>query len=59
MIKGFHDCIHIMKPDREIVTIMNNVTNFNKRVSSGGYVPLTEASKAHFAKKFGSYLNSS
>ena len=57
VIKGSNGRVHIMEPDGEIVTTMNNVTNFNKRVSSGRYVPLTEEQKADFAKKFSSYLN--
>ena len=57
VIKGSNGRVHIMEPDGEIVTTMNNVANFNKRVSSGRYMPLTEAQKADFAQKFGSYLN--
>ena len=57
VIKGSNGRVHIMEPDGEIVTTMNNVTNFNKRISSGRYMPLTEAQKADFAQKFGSYLN--
>ena len=57
VIKGSNGRVHIMEPDGEIVITMNNVTNFNKRVSSGRYVPLTEEQKADLAKKFSSYLN--
>ena len=59
VIKGANGRVHIMEVDGEIVTTMNNVTNFNKRVSSGRYVSLTESQKIDFARKFGSYLNSS
>ena len=39
-----------MEQDGEIVTTMNNVTNFKKRVSSGKYIPLSEAQKKNSSK---------
>ena len=59
VIKGLNGRVHITEPDGELVTTMNNVTNFNKRVSSGRYMILTETEKAQFADKFGSYLDKS
>ena len=59
VIKGSNGRVHILEPDGELVTTMNSVTNFDKRVSSGRYTPLGEIQKGEFAQKFGSYLNSS
>ena len=59
VVKGSKGRVHIFEPDGELVTTIDNVTNFNKRVSSGRYTPLTEAQKTEFANRFGCYLNNS
>lgn len=59
IIKGAGNRVHVLEPDGEIVTTMNNVTNFKKRVARNQYMPLTESQKVEFAKNFGEYLNSS
>ena len=57
VIKGANGRVHILEPGGELVTTMNSVQNFAKRVSRGQYSPLTESEKMSFASKFGSYLN--
>ena len=59
VIKGNNGRVHILEPDGEVVTTMKNVTNFDYRVQSGRYTPLSEAEKYEFAQKFSQYLNSS
>lgn len=59
VIRGGNGRVHILEPDGEIVTTMNKVTNFMKRVISGRYQSLSESEKYEFAKKFSKYLNSS
>ena len=53
------DDLFVAEQNGEIVTTMNNVTNFNDRVLKGRYTPLTQSQKLDFAKRFNEYLNSS
>ena len=56
VIKGDRGRVHILESDGEIVTTMNKVTNFNDRVLSGRYRPLTETERIEFVNKFDEYL---
>ena len=56
VVKGDKGRVHILESDGEIVTTMNKVTNFNDRVSSGRYRPLTETERNEFVNKFDNYL---
>lgn len=57
VIKGANGRVHIMEPNGELVTTMDRVPNFAKRVTRGQYRPLTESEKMSFASKFGAYLS--
>ncbi|WP_295091857.1 hypothetical protein [Ruminococcus sp.] len=59
VVRGNNGRVHIFEPDGELVTTMNKVTNFSKRVSSGRYSSLNFAQIAEFMKVFGDYLNKS
>ena len=57
VLKGNNGRVHIFEPDGELVTTMNKVTNFSKRVSSGRYSPLSLKQISEFIEIFGEFLN--
>ena len=57
VLKGNDGRVHIFEPDGELVTTMNKVTNFSKRVSSGRYSPLSLKQISEFIEIFGEFLN--
>ena len=59
VVKGSNGRVHIWETYGELVTTMNNVTNFKKRVTNGRYVTPTMKQLKAFVDVFEEYLNKS
>lgn len=59
VVKGSNGRVHIWETYGELVTTMNNVTNFKKRVTNGRYIAPTMKQLKAFVDVFKEYLNKS
>ena len=59
VLRGNNGRVHIFEPYGELVTTMNKVTNFSKRVKSGRYSSLSFKQISEFIEIFDEFLNKS